>query len=63
MKTSRNEHIRRPGIFCISLCKDIPKKQSSDIIKPLQKQTSEYLRTGLNVILKQNTETKRKHYI
>lgn len=52
MKTSINEHIQRLGIFCISLCKDIPKKQSSDFNKPVQKQTFEYLRMGLNMILK-----------
>lgn len=63
MKTSINEHIQRLGIFCISLCKDIPKKQSSDFNKPMQKQTFEYLRMGLNMILKQNIKTKRKHYI
>lgn len=42
MKMSRNQHIQKLGIFGMSFCKDIPKKQSSDIIKEMQKQTLEY---------------------
>lgn len=48
------------GIFCISLCEEIPTKQKRNIDKPVQSQASKYVRTRLNMILKQNRKTKKK---
>lgn len=42
---NRNVYIQTAGIFCIGLCEEIPMKQSRNIYKPVQNQTSEYLKT------------------